>query len=83
MLPVSPCSVGFSLCVILVCRNPSLYPIESLSKSSLLSLMYVVSEGLVLQDVECAGYNQRHKKFFCALVVAHADYLYTKHFTGM
>jgi len=58
MLPVSPCSVSFSLPVIPVSRNPALHSFDTLSKSSpLLSFLYAASEGLVLQDVECTGYN--------------------------
>lgn len=33
MLPVSPCSVSFSLHVIPVSRNPVLYPFDTLTKS--------------------------------------------------
>lgn len=54
ILPVSPCSVSFSLCVIPVSRNPALYSFDTLSKSPpLLSFPLATSEGLVLQDTEC------------------------------
>lgn len=84
MLPVSFCSVSFSLCVIPVSTNPASYPFDTLSKSpALLSFLYTASEGLVLQDVECTGYNLRHEKFLRALIVVCANYLsYAKDFTG-
>lgn len=58
ILPANPCSVSFSFCVIPVSRNPALYSLDTLSKSPpLLSFPLAASEGLVLQDVECTGYN--------------------------
>lgn len=84
ILPVSPCSVSFSFCVIPVSRNPALYSLYTLSKSPpLLSFSLAASKGLVLQDVECTGYNQGNEKLLCASIVAHTNYLaYAKHFTG-
>lgn len=58
LLPVSPCSVSFSLHAIPVSRKPALYPFDMLPTSfPLLSFLYAASEGLVLQDVEYTGCN--------------------------